>query len=466
MNDCDNKYYLIIFIIGLIFIIIFNIRTSNYISNNICKKVFTVMDNSHKPLEKWANDNNMSYLLDRKLCDFWINSSHNSFLENWQVGGESRISNLSKSLESGARCLELDIHAGITSPFVMHTSSIPGNLTDYLKVIKDEGFKNTNDPLILYLEIFNSGNESHMKDIGSLFQSYLGNRLYEGKMSTWNGDNSKYCFNVPIKKLLGKIVIVINFYNMSTSDGKGLNNRDKYLFPICHATANEPNGGWYPELGSLIDNVGADDSIKTKPKNQVMRVYPNNILKSSNYDPDPKWIANYNFVSLNFGNEDDNMKKNNKKFKYCSFVPFDMIISPDGKINKPIQDVFIWDSERIAPLYNNITAASNIIMPNKCYTNDSTWWSDDNKNFLRMQIDGNLVLYNNKNKALWSSKTSGNKNAILHMQTDGNLVIYNGSGSKALWSSNTHGNQGAYATLTDDDFDIFSFNGSKIKRIY
>lgn len=331
-NNCNNKYYLIIFIIGLIFIII----ASNYISHNIYKKIFTVMDKEHKPLEKWANDNNMSDLLNRKLCEFWINSSHNSFLGNWQVGGESHISNLSKSLELGARCVELDIHAGITSPLVMHTGSIPGYLTDYLKVIKEEGFKNTNDPLILYLEIFNSGNESHMKAVGSLVQSYLGDRLYEGKMSTWNRDNSKYCFNVPIKNLLEKIIIVINYYNMSTPDGKGLTNRNKYLFPICHATANEPNGGWFPELGPLIDNVGADDSVKTKPKNQLIRVYPNNILKSSNYDPESKWIANYNMVSLNFGNEDENLKKNNKKFKYCSFIPFDMIISPDGKITKPI----------------------------------------------------------------------------------------------------------------------------------
>lgn len=45
-----------------------------------------------------------------------------------------------------------------------------------------------------------------------------------------------------------------------------------------------------------------------------------------------------------------------------------------------------------------------------------------------MQKDGNLVLYNNKNKPLSSSKTSKNENAILYMQKDGNLVIYNSMG--------------------------------------
>lgn len=447
------------------------IRTLNY---NNCKEEFTVMNKAHKPLENWANDNNIQHILDRKLCDFWINSSHNSFLEMNQVLGESRISNLSKSLESGARCVELDIHLGTTEPLVVHTGSLPGILSDYLAIIRDEGFKNTNDPLIVYLEIFDSGNEYHMKNIGSLIQSYLGNRLYEMKMSTWNGDNSKYCFNTPVRKLLGKILIVINFYNMSTPDGKGLIYRDKYLSPICHATANEPTEGWYPELGSLVNNVGANDPIKIKQKNQLIRVYPNNTLKSSNYDPDPFWVANYNIVSLNFGNEDKNMKKNNKKFKYCSFIPFDIIISPDGKVNKPVQDVFTWDSARTAPLYNNITAESYIIMPNKCYYNNSIWWSDNNQDYLKMQSDGNLVLYKKdlsnrkgkQDKVLWSSKTSNNQNAILHMQNDGNLVIYNGAGSKALWSSNTNGNSGAYATLTDDDFDIFNLKGGHIKRLF
>ena len=59
-----------------------------------------------------------------------------------------------------------------------------------------------------------------MKILVHQFQSYLGDRLYEWKKSNWNGDNTKYCLNVPIK-LLGKIIIIIN-YNMNTSDGKGL----------------------------------------------------------------------------------------------------------------------------------------------------------------------------------------------------------------------------------------------------
>lgn len=60
-----------------------------------------------------------------------------------------------------------------------------------------------------------------------------------------------------------------------------------------------------------------------------------------------------------------------------------------------------------------------------------------------MQADGNLVLYrptdvwgNPNPSAVWASNTSSYPGALLKVQNDGNLVIYNTSNS-AVWSSNT-----------------------------
>jgi hypothetical protein len=53
-----------------------------------------------------------------------------------------------------------------------------------------------------------------------------------------------------------------------------------------------------------------------------------------------------------------------------------------------------------------------------------------------MQGDGNFVLYNTSDGPLWASGTSGDTGAYLRIQTDGNLVVYSSSG-KALWASNT-----------------------------
>jgi hypothetical protein len=59
---------------------------------------------------------------------------------------------------------------------------------------------------------------------------------------------------------------------------------------------------------------------------------------------------------------------------------------------------------------------------------------------LVLQTDGNLVLYNKSNKAIWNSRTYGHGVDIsrLSMQTDGNLVLYNKS-NKAIWNTKTAG---------------------------
>jgi WD40 repeat protein len=66
------------------------------------------------------------------------------------------------------------------------------------------------------------------------------------------------------------------------------------------------------------------------------------------------------------------------------------------------------------------------------------------------QTDGNLVLYDWYNQALWSSKTPNHANVWnVTMQTDGNLVVYDGH-NHAIWASNTGGRAGASLAVQDD----------------
>jgi WD40 repeat protein len=67
-----------------------------------------------------------------------------------------------------------------------------------------------------------------------------------------------------------------------------------------------------------------------------------------------------------------------------------------------------------------------------------------------MQADGNLVLYDSYDQALWASKTNSHGNVWdVIMQTDGNLVIYDAH-NHAIWASNTNGKPGASLTAQDD----------------
>eukprot|EP01083_Nonionella_stella_P036360 99214_1 len=57
---------------------------------------------------------------------------------------------------------------------------------------------------------------------------------------------------------------------------------------------------------------------------------------------------------------------------------------------------------------------------------------------LKMQGDGNLVLYDGSNSSIWASGTYGQQNCHFRMQSDGNMVVY-ANHIYPVWSSNTCG---------------------------
>jgi hypothetical protein len=81
---------------------------------------------------------------------------------------------------------------------------------------------------------------------------------------------------------------------------------------------------------------------------------------------------------------------------------------------------------------------------------------------LRMQADGNLVLYviddstlpqditqGQYKKSIWASETPGSGAVRCNMQADGNLVLYTQNGAP-VWASNTSGHPGAFLRCQDD----------------
>jgi hypothetical protein len=67
---------------------------------------------------------------------------------------------------------------------------------------------------------------------------------------------------------------------------------------------------------------------------------------------------------------------------------------------------------------------------------------------LRMQSDGNLVLYDWRNHAYWASNTVG-RGAYAVMQQDGNFVVYDWTGVP-VWDAATMNSRFAYLVLQSD----------------
>jgi hypothetical protein len=82
-----------------------------------------------------------------------------------------------------------------------------------------------------------------------------------------------------------------------------------------------------------------------------------------------------------------------------------------------------------------------------------------NGHSLVLQQDGNLVLFNSKRVAIWSTNTKGYEPVQLIMKMDGNLVLYSTNGQ--VWASNTSGNPGAFFALHDDGNIAIHRSGSQ-----
>lgn len=122
-----------------------------------------------------------------------------------------------------------------------------------------------------------------------------------------------------------------------------------------------------------------------------------------------------------------------------------------GRVHVPIHRAYVINSLRNGPLFRGqhlqtpdrklrlvFQNDSNLVL----YSNGKATWDSGTVGkpgaVVRMQSDGNLVLYDAAGKALWFTETSRNPNAQLRIQQDGNLVIYNDQ-DLAIWSSRTNG---------------------------
>ncbi|KAL6942493.1 hypothetical protein ACO0QE_003669 [Hanseniaspora vineae] len=104
---------------------------------------------------------------DRPLNQYFISSSHNTYLRGNQVGNSSTVESYIEALQKGCRCIEVDVWDGENGPVVCHgilTGSI--SMKSVMEVVRKYAFITSPYPLLLSFEV-------HCKDANQIIMIYL-----------------------------------------------------------------------------------------------------------------------------------------------------------------------------------------------------------------------------------------------------------------------------------------------------
>ncbi len=237
-------------------------------------------------------------LLEKPLNEFYINSSHNSYLNFFQHLSIVRTNTLRNILEYGVRCIELDISHIDNKPIVAHgtkefITTTYLSLDKFIDTILEYGFK-TSDPLILFCEIYNQDNEILMNNIKQLLITKFNSRI--AKLSY----KDDYIADKPIKYFLNKIIL--------------LGSNSQILSDIMYSTSN------------FINREDSDERIKIlKQTSQLGRVYKAESIfsfLSFNIDFISLFKNHYNLVTMNYQMQDKLLYEYIKFFQNYSIIHF------------------------------------------------------------------------------------------------------------------------------------------------